>query len=471
MIKNLISIYKTIYVNVPFRYRREFADKLRMDNLSRFNLVSFFILLLSPFMVWTHIEIVSHNYCNLYLYYCEVLFGAHYLGVFFALVYLIFYRFLNPAKWNKVLLEGFILISIFSFLGLFALSSLASQRLTGNISFFTTGAVFIAALFVTFKRYATLVYFSILFLFILGLYNFQTNPDLFFSNAIHSVVSIFFAYSLNLIFFHYKLDDFLKSKTIDQKTKEINDTLDDLKRDISVAKKIQTSLMKKNFAHIKNLNFSVNYIPLDEVGGDIYDISELSHKCIRIFLADATGHGVQAALITMAIKGEYESFKHTTHSPKKLLKNLNNDFVQKFGAIHSFFSCIVVDIYPEKNKIIYASAGHPDQVIQRKDWSLEIISRTGKIMGIMKDAEFEEKEIRFESGDKLLLFTDGLFEEFNSEKEEFGEKQILSSIKEYSDKDLKELFEEIMKNLNEFLENSSRQDDITFIGVEYDRKE
>lgn len=92
-------------------------------------------------------------------------------------------------------------------------------------------------------------------------------------------------------------------------------------------------------------------------------------------------------------------------------------------------------------------------------------------MGIMKDAEFEEKEIRFESGDKLLLFTDGLFEEFNSEKEEFGEKQILSSIKEYSDKDLKELFEEIMKNLNEFLENSSRQDDITFIGVEYDRKE
>lgn len=471
MLDKLISIYKSIYVNVPYRHRREFAERLRIDNISRLRVVSIFILLLTPFMLWAHLEIISHNYCKNIPYYCESLFGAHYSSILFSILYLSLFKFFNPEKWSKILADVFIIISIYCFLLMFAISSIASQLLSGNISFFTTGAVFIAALFVTFKRYATFLYFSTLLLFIFGLFKVQTNSDLFFSNSIHSVISIFFAYSLNLIFFHYKLSDFLKSKVIEQKTKEVNETLDDLKRDISVAKKIQTSLMKKNFSHIKNLTFSVNYIPLDEVGGDIYDISELNHKCIRIFLADATGHGVQAALITMAIKSEYESFKHSTSSPKKLLRNLNNDFVQKFGAIHSFFSCIVVDIYPEKNRIIYASAGHPDQIIQRKDWTLDIISRTGKIMGIMKDAEFEEVELRFESGDKLFLFTDGLFEEFNSDKEEFGEKQILNSIKEYSDRDLKDLFSEIMKNLNDFLDNSSRQDDITFIGVEYDRKD
>jgi sigma-B regulation protein RsbU (phosphoserine phosphatase) len=158
------------------------------------------------------------------------------------------------------------------------------------------------------------------------------------------------------------------------------------------------------------------------------------------------------------------------HSQKKLLKNLNNDFVQKFGAIHSFFSCILVDIYPEKNKIVYASAGHPDQIIQRKNWDILNLSRTGKIMGLMKDVEFEEVEISFEKGDKLFLFTDGLFEEFNTNKEEFGEKQVVSIIKAYSDSELKELFPILMDNLNTFLENSSRQDDITFIGVEHDRE-
>jgi len=91
-------------------------------------------------------------------------------------------------------------------------------------------------------------------------------------------------------------------------------------------------------------------------------------------------------------------------------------------------------------------------------------------MGLMKDVEFEEVEISFEKGDKLFLFTDGLFEEFNTNKEEFGEKQVVSIIKAYSDSELKELFPILMDNLNSFLENSSRQDDITFIGVEHDRE-
>ena len=91
-------------------------------------------------------------------------------------------------------------------------------------------------------------------------------------------------------------------------------------------------------------------------------------------------------------------------------------------------------------------------------------------MGIKKDVEFEEIELQFEKGDKLFLFTDGLFEEFNSEKEEFGEKQVVNIIKAYSDKELKELFGILMENLNLFLASSARQDDITFIGVENDRK-
>ncbi len=469
MLNKVISLYKSIYVNAPKKYRREFAEKLRIDNLARLRVMSIFILILTPFMAFAHFEIIERNYCTSIHFYCESLFGAHYAGIAFSFAYLFIYKFGNPLRWKQIFAEFFVFFSIQLFLLVFAVSSLASQLFSGNISFFTTGAVFMAALFVTYKRYATILYLVTLVLFLLGLYKIQINSSLLFSNAINSIIAIFFAYSLNLIFFHYKLDDFLKSKTIDQKTREINRTLDDLKKDISVAKKIQGSLMQKNFSDIKHLIFAVSYIPLDEVGGDIYDISEINHKYTRIFLADATGHGVQAALITMAIKSEYESFKHTTSSPKKLLRNLNNDFVQKFGAIHSFFSCILVDIYPEKNKIVYASAGHPDQIIQRKNWEIQNLSRTGKIMGLMKDVDFEEVEIPFEKGDKLFLFTDGLFEEFNTNKEEFGEKQVVSIIKAYSDTELKELFVILMDNLNLFLENSSRQDDITFIGVEHDR--
>jgi hypothetical protein len=390
MLNRLISIYKSIYVNVPHKYRREFADNLRSDNLARLQVMAICILILSPFMIWGHYEIIKHEYCSKNPFYCETLFSAHYASLVFSIIFLFVYRFANPMSWKKIISEFFTFFSILFYLSIFAISSLAAQLFKGNIVFFTTGAVFMAALFVTFKRYTTILYSFALGFFLIGLFKLQKDPDLLLLNNIHSVIAIFFAYSLNLIFFHYKLSGFLKSKTIDQKNREINRTLDNLKKDISIAKKIQGSLMQKNFSEIKNLIFEVRYIPLDEVGGDIYDISEINRKYIRIFLADATGHGIQAALITMAIKGEYESFKHSTSSPKKLLKSLNNDFVQKFGAIHSFFSCIVVDIYPDKNKVVYASAGHPDQILQKKNWEIKNLSRTGKIMGLMKDVEFEE---------------------------------------------------------------------------------
>ena len=100
----------------------------------------------------------------------------------------------------------------------------AAEFFSGNIVFFTTGAVFLAALFVTFKRYTTIVYVLSLFLFLVGLYKFQKNLDLLFFNTINSTLAIFFAYCLNLIFFHHKLSDFLNSKIIDQKNHEITKT-------------------------------------------------------------------------------------------------------------------------------------------------------------------------------------------------------------------------------------------------------
>ena len=88
--------------------------------------------------------------------------------------------------------------------------------------------------------------------------------------------------------------------------------------------------------------------------------------------------------------------------------------------------------------------------------------------GMEKFAELIIKECAQSLWTDECHVSDLAVEEFNSNKEEFGEKQVLSIIKAYSDKDLKELFAVIMENLNSFLANASRQDDITFIGIEHD---
>lgn len=459
----LRELYKKVYVGIPIEFRKEFREKLDRENLSRLNALAMMLITISPFAILAHFVIYSNGFCDNENY-CKLLFSSHYLAIIFSLLLLIATKII----YKKKLVPSFlILFSILFYFLLFASSSISSQFNNGNIVFFSTGSVLLASLFVTFKRYSTVMYPFILILFIFFMFFIQKDKELLVLNTLNSILSLFLAYSLNIVLFHYKLQDFLKSKKIESNSFELNKTLNLIKKDIATAKKIQTNLVQKSFQCNQKCNFAIGYYPLEEIGGDIFDIYELNKKQIRIFLADATGHGIQAALITMLIKSEYESLKHDFSHPKKLLKALNQNFSEKYSSLNSFFSCVIVDIFPEKNKLLFSSAGHPDQVIQRKNWNIEILSRTGKLVGVSKESEYEEKEISFEENDKLFLFTDGLFEVFNQNREEFGEEKIINSIKAYSDKEIKEVFSEIMKDLEIFSGKGNLQDDISFIGVEH----
>ncbi len=460
----LRDLYKKIYIGIPNQLRNEFREKLDKENLSRLNAFALIIISLSPFAFLAHYLIYKNGYCENNLKYCGLLFTSHHLGIGFSFLLLILNKIILK---NKLLPSPLILLFILIYFILFASSSLSSQYNNGNIVFFSTGSVLLASLFVTFKRYSTVFYPLFLIFFVTLMYFIQKDNETFILNSLNSILCIFLAYTLNLVLFHYKLQDFIKSKKLESTTFEQNKTLNLIKKDISVAKKIQSNLVQKSFDCSQNCIFEIGYFPLEEIGGDIYDIYELNKKQIRIFLADATGHGIQAALITMLIKSEYESLKHEHSHPKKLLKELNHNFSTKYSSLNSFFSCVIVDIFPLKDKLIFASAGHPDQILQKKNWEIQTLQRTGKLVGVSKDSEYEEVEISFEQNDKLFLFTDGLFEVFNKEKVEFGEEKIISAIKAYSDKEIKEVFSEIMKDLEQFAGRENLQDDISFIGVEH----
>jgi hypothetical protein len=467
ILQKINRLIRQIYIHPPRKYRIIFEEKLISENLVRLRMLAYIICSIAPFGIFAHFKIYTQGFCGRTPGYCEFLFTTHYVAYLISGIYIFLYPKIILPSFGKRSAHIISLIFILIYFLLFSSSSLASQFFSGNIVFFTMGVVLLSSLLVSFKKETTYLYIFILIFFLIGLKLLQRDPDILLVNVLNSILAMIIAYALNLVLYHYKLSDFLITKKIELKTVELNSTIKDIKKDIATAKKIQLNLIPKIFKTELALKFELAYIPLDDIGGDIYDVSEINKKMIRIFLADATGHGVQAALITMVIKAEYESLKYQTRTPKKLLKYLNESFFTKFGSLNTFFSCVLVDIYPEKNRIIYSSAGHPDQLIQRKSWDFEMLRRTGKLIGIHKDSEYEEQEVGFEKGDKLFLFTDGIFEEFNSEKEEFGEERIVSILKAHSDKELKELFPNILADLEEFLETKRKQDDISFIGIEH----
>ncbi|MCB1177942.1 MAG: SpoIIE family protein phosphatase [Leptospiraceae bacterium] len=247
--------------------------------------------------------------------------------------------------------------------------------------------------------------------------------------------------------------------------KKIKSALTLIQNDLSVAQKIQTTLLPLDITEISNIKIFSKYIPMMEVGGDLFDIFELEDGTVRVFLADATGHGVRAALITMLIKSEYDNIKDKESKPSELLKSLNNTFSNKYLSLNYFFTCFIVDIHPKTKTLNYSSAGHSDQLFIKSGFG-ERLTKTGTLPGIKSNVDYKEFSYNFSENDKLILFTDGLFEEFNKDNELFGEEKLYEVICKNKEETPETIISICFQELEKFMGEIPVNDDITVIGIE-----
>jgi len=254
-------------------------------------------------------------------------------------------------------------------------------------------------------------------------------------------------------------------KELNQTYEKLIEKDDIIFKDLLVSKRIQENILPDEIDRLDDCKICVRYHPMTEVGGDFYDIFKLPSGIIRIFLADATGHGVQAALVTMLIKSEFDKVKMSIDKPNKLLEELNNSFLTNYKSLTVFFSCIVLDIDLKNQRIQYCSAGHPTQFLISS--SIINLPSLGKLIGIIEDIEYKMIKIECTATDKLMLFTDGLTEQFNKNNEEFGEERIIKIINEKSNESICTIIDSIINDMNAFISDSEKNDDVTVIGIEH----
>ncbi|TGM63939.1 serine/threonine protein phosphatase [Leptospira meyeri] len=265
---------------------------------------------------------------------------------------------------------------------------------------------------------------------------------------------------LNLEKSNFDLEEKVKERTF-----TLNRTLNAMKRDLFVAKKIQENSLAIDSNLIKQLNLVYRYLPVSEVGGDFFDLSLLKESKYRILISDATGHGVHAAMITMAIKGLYDPIKNFELPPAKILEIFNEEFMDNFVSLNSLLTAMILDIDLIEKKIQYASAGHPSAVLLQKE-KIELLSKTGRMIGLKKQTHYEQSEIAFEKGDRLFVFTDGVFEAFNGKDEEFGEESLYHLFQSTRTQSLEGVVVHLLKTLQNFLNGQDLQDDLTILGLD-----
>lgn len=194
-----------------------------------------------------------------------------------------------------------------------------------------------------------------------------------------------------------------------------------IQSDLAAARVFQSMILSVP-PDIAPYSLEIAYRPLDQVGGDLYDVAALPASSVRFFIADATGHGVSAALVTMLVRSAYESVKYTLGGPAAVLEALNDRVATAYRRGDVVFTALVVDLSLETGYLELANGGHPPPILIDSTGVHELESG-GTVLGARGYRTFPSWSRTIEPGASLYLHTDGICEARRGD-EYFGQERM-----------------------------------------------
>lgn len=194
-----------------------------------------------------------------------------------------------------------------------------------------------------------------------------------------------------------------------------------IENELAIARDIQTSILPSRSPEIEELSIAAVYRPMTEVAGDYYDFIPVDGKRVGVLVADVMGHGVPAALISAMIKVAVQSVERCADTPSQVLRGLNQILSSQLHEQFVTAAYLFVDM--QDRKALYSAAGHPPILLVRGG-KLERIGSNGLVLGIIAEPEYPVHEMAIFSGDRLVVYTDGMVEPENAKGEAFGEAKL-----------------------------------------------
>lgn len=235
-----------------------------------------------------------------------------------------------------------------------------------------------------------------------------------------------------------------------------------IRRDLEQAREFQRQMLGAPPA-IEGADVEVVYQPLGLVGGDLYAVS-LEGDRLRVFIADATGHGVRASLTTMFIKSGYEAVWRSAPDPAALLAALNETIARTYKSSEMLFSAACVDIDLATGLVQTASAAHPPICVVRGG-EARFVEAAGAFLGLRPGITFTMVETHIAPGDGVYLHTDG-FVEARRGNELFGDDRFLEAVAA-AHRRSEPAGRALVDTVTSFLDGAPFDDDGTFLGVRY----
>lgn len=235
-----------------------------------------------------------------------------------------------------------------------------------------------------------------------------------------------------------------------------------LEQDMRNASRIQHSFLPQHPPEVEGYEFVDWYDTALEVGGDFYDFIELSEDKIVIIVGDVSGKGVPAALMMAKLTGHARFHSASGLSPAGIAAELNDAVAE--GNTEMFVTGLVISVDCSTNELTMVNAGHPHPAWKRADGSAEWAAiETGFPIGIVEGAEFVEETFELQPSERICLFTDGITEAMNPNKECFGEERLLQSVDETETNVAEDIVRHVQESISEHVGEAKQSDDLTFI--------
>nr|WP_252731315.1 SpoIIE family protein phosphatase [Lentibacter algarum] len=272
-------------------------------------------------------------------------------------------------------------------------------------------------------------------------------------------------------------------RELKRKNHLINATLDELKalyttidNDLIEAKQLQQSLVRERYKDFGTARISLLLQSSGHVGGDLVGFFPINDEEVGLYAIDVSGHGISSALMTARLAGYMSSaskdqniaiVKHASEgyvplAPAKVVTSLNDLVLREMTTEH-YFTLIYAIANLKTGRVQLSQAGHPHPLVQRRNGTIESLGAGGLPVGLLPDATYEEFETSLESGDRLLLFSDGVSECMRDDGTLFDDEGVVEFLQTRSDSNSAELLDNLVFTLDRFVGGNDFSDDVSAI--------
>jgi len=237
-----------------------------------------------------------------------------------------------------------------------------------------------------------------------------------------------------------------------------------LEQEIGIARDIQQALLPKNFKDYPHLAVSGVNFPCLSVGGDYFDVFPLDDKRTAFLLADVSGKGLGAALLTTMLQGALSGMTLGT-DPARTFNHVNR-FLCDHAEVGRY-ATMFFGILDEGGKLEFINAGHPSPILMRHGKAEEAFTEGSFPVGLVPEAEFATSTLQLEPNDTLFLFSDGVTEAMDPDEQLYGVPRLVKVLQGKNELPLDEIQKTVLESVENFARGARQADDVTMLVVRY----